>query len=134
MYGRPVETTGVPVPVMIMGGGPAKPTPTVAPGFRELSSEVESRSWVMLSRTDSAWYKVAIEGAGHGHFSDLPLFGHHQPQAIHPRLAHAIINAFSLEFFRRHLLGDDDTPLLSRAASYRDVVLTTKPTPAPQRD
>ncbi|MBL8272151.1 MAG: hypothetical protein JNL55_37465, partial [Steroidobacter sp.] len=43
--------------------------------------------------------------------------------AMHPRVAHDIVNRFSLEFFDKYLKGSTNTPLLSGTEQYRDVLL-----------
>lgn len=130
MYGRSAEATGVPVPAMLMLAEVDLEMLTASQRAR--FSEVDSRFWNMLSMTDSTWYRVTIRGASHMNFSDRSLFVPHDPRAIHPRAAHALINVYSLEFFNRHLLGSKDSPLLT-GDSYRDVVLTVKPGPESKR-
>jgi predicted dienelactone hydrolase len=135
MYGRPVESSGVPVPTMIISTsmfdplhGPSTP---VNPTGKAMGGWVSSTFWNMLGKTDSVWYLVELKNAHHGHVSDLTLFSKYDPAWIHPRVAHEIANVYSLEFFDRHLRGREDTPFLSGKKSYRDAVLTVKPKPAP---
>lgn len=134
MYGRPVESSGVPVPTMVVATAMLdplhSPSGPINPTGKALAAWVNSSFWNMLGKTDSAWYVVKIENAHHGHVSDLPLFSRYDPVWIHPRLAHEIANTYALEFFDRHLRGREDTPFLSGKSSYREAALTVKPKPA----
>lgn len=75
-------------------------------------------------------YLVLIPGMFHPNFSDFPYFvrtpldrwlGLDGP--IHARRGHAIVNAYALAFFDRHLRGAIATPLLARrSAQYPEVI------------
>lgn len=130
LYGRPVEASGAPRPIMLIGGSESSERiaeGAVDPAFEELNAEVNRRLWNMLRLTKPNWYRVTIVGAGHGHFSDLTtLLGGSAAEGINPERAHRIIDALTLEFFDKYLRGIDRTPLLSGADTLPEVRLVTR--------
>lgn len=81
----------------------------------EAATATETYVWSMLRRSRADWYHVTIDRTHHGHFSDVTLLpGASHPADLHPRAAHAIINAYVLAFFNRHVReGGEASPLLS---------------------
>jgi predicted dienelactone hydrolase len=101
-----------------------------AEGFaaeKERSSVAEARLWRFYSKTGSDWFNVTLQRAGHGHFSDRTLFEPVEEGQMHPRLAHDIVNRYTLEFFDRYLRGATETPLLAGRVSYPEVELVKQP-------
>lgn len=128
-----VVTKGANKPVMVMTGGwpvapDQRPKDTRA-GVHEVETAAELHFWSMFRRSTDRWYWLRVANANHGHFSDNPLFEPDptaaDPDQIHPRAAHAIINHYTLEFFDRHLYGRDKATLLSGEKRYHDAVLFT---------
>ncbi|MHC9086049.1 alpha/beta hydrolase family protein [Luteimonas sp. RIT-PG2_3] len=133
-----VVPKGSPRPVMVMNGVPAIAEAMRGPvdaSLREEYASADTHFWTMFARSRADWYWLRIEGADHGHFSDHPLFsrGNDTPGAIHPRLAHTIVNDYALAFFDKHLRGRD-APLLSNGHAYRDASLMWKGEPRPADD
>lgn len=73
------------------------------------------------ARSTADWYDATLEGATHLHFSDRTLFQPSVPGEMHPRLAHEIINRYTLEFFDRHLRQQPHAPLLTGEQVYAGV-------------
>lgn len=73
------------------------------------------------ARSDSDWYDVTLRGATHVHFSDRTLFEAVRADEMHPRLAHEIVNRFTLEFFDKYLRHGENAPLLRKEQTYADV-------------
>jgi hypothetical protein len=79
----------------------------------------------VYARTEADWYDVTLGRAEHEHFSDRTLVEAADPQAMHPGLAHEIVNRFALEFFDKYLRHSADTPLLSGEQAYPEVTLVS---------
>lgn len=93
-------------------------------GQIEASLAAATYYWAMLRRSTANWYHVTLERAHHGYFSDEPLFEEHDPQYLHPRVAHAIVNGYTLEFFDKHVRGSAAaSPLLSGMRSFPEATL-----------
>jgi predicted dienelactone hydrolase len=125
-----VADTGTHRPVMVIGYS-AESDATTPAAEREIEMVGNSRFWRMFARTDADWYSVDIKHVSHGHFSDLSLSEAADHALIHPRLAHDIINAYTLEFFDKYLRGHTDSPLLSGKNGYPEVTLIARPAAAP---
>jgi dienelactone hydrolase len=93
------------------------------PEARLLALAAETRSWELYSRTTADWYDLTLKRATHGHFSDRTLFEPIDASLMHPRLAHDIINRFTLQFLDKYLREAAQTPLLSGAQSYPETEL-----------
>lgn len=96
---------------------------------REVQLVGDSLFWRMLSKTDADWYDLTLSGATHQHFSDVTLLEPLDPEYMHPRVAHDITNAFTLEFFDKYLRGRTDTPLLSGSKRFADTRLVRNDVP-----
>lgn len=80
--------------------------------------------WALLRRSTADWYHVTVDRTNHDHFSDRPLFEQHDPQLLHPRAAHAIINGYALAFFDRYVRGGgDESPLLTGERHFPEATL-----------
>ncbi|MBL8270284.1 alpha/beta hydrolase family protein [Steroidobacter sp.] len=131
-----VVTLGSERPVMLMfnpaNGGPRVPGPPggeVSVGEVESSYAASTYFWTLLRRTAADWYHVTVARTNHGSFSDLPLFEPVAPKNLHPRAAHAIVNAYTLAFFDRYVRGDvASTSLLSGDGAYPEVTLLRRKT------
>lgn len=130
-----VGETGTHRPVMVMLA-----EDTEAPNLVDASEYIghlrdRLRFWRFFGRCDHDWYLLSIARTDHGDFSDTPLMQDHGPEALrhlHPRLAHEIINAYTLEFFDRYLRGNPDAPLLSGARSYVEAKIQSRRPPEAQ--
>ena len=78
-----------------------------------------------------AGYFVRVPGMFHSNFTDIaswtplaPLLGFAGP--IDPRRAHGIVNAYSLAFFDRHLLGRSATLLDGASKQYPEVLFESR--------
>lgn len=90
----------------------------------EASLAAATYYWTLLRRTTADWYHVTIARTNHGHFSDDTLFEPRDPQELHPRAAHAIINGYTLEFFDKYVRGSaQQTPLLSGEKRFPEATL-----------
>lgn len=119
-----VQKTGTNRPVMIMHGeGTAEASLQQTAAEREKRLLAASLPWQLYAKMTAPWYDVTLFDADHEHFSDRTLFRAADVSAMHPRVAHDIVNRFSLEFFDKYLKGSVDAPLLSGAEQYRDVLL-----------
>lgn len=120
-----VPQTGTHRPIMQIFGDGAMffdhPGQTAA--GRELALAADGLRWELYARTDADWYDLTLRTATHGHFSDRTLFEPADPEYMHPRLAHDIINRFTLEFFDRYLRQSTATPLLDGKQRYGDTQL-----------
>lgn len=114
--------TGTHRPILMMHGD-RRPGPPPTAADREVRLVGDSLFWRMFSKTDADWYDLTLRGAHHQHFSDLTLLSPVDSQYMHPKLAHDIVNEFTLEFFDKYLRGRADTPLLSGARRYPDTQL-----------
>ncbi len=93
-------------------------------GQVELGLAISTYYWTMLRRSTADWYYVTIARTNHSHFSDRPLFEPANPQNLHPRAVHAIINAYTLEFFDKYVRDNRvDTPLLSGIKCFPEAML-----------
>ncbi len=119
-----VASTGTHRPILQMHGTAGKPSDP-GPGGRETQLLGDSFFWRLYSRSDADWYDLTLQGATHRHFSDRTLFEAADPPLMHPRLAHEIVNRYTLEFFDKYLRDRTDSPLLSGAQTYPDTVLVT---------
>lgn len=129
---RGAVARGVSCPVMIMSNSedwPATSSPegTVTAAEQEMKNAMALHYWELLRRSAKNWYWVRLANSSHIDFSDRPLFepgaGAGAPAHIHPRLAHAIINHYALEFFDKYLRGREGGPLLSGTGRYFDASL-----------
>jgi hypothetical protein len=97
-------------------------------------AEIEAHQNTMRAAYDGlsgAGYFVRLPGAFHSNFTDAPnwtplapLLGLTGP--IGEQRAHDIINAYSLAFFDRHLLGRPAKPLDGPAGQYADVLFEAR--------
>jgi predicted dienelactone hydrolase len=92
----------------------------------ERSTIAAARIWSLYSKTDADWFDATLDRATHGHFSDRALFERADERAMHPRLAHDIVNRLTLEFFDRYLRGSADAPLLSGQLGYPELKLVSR--------
>ena len=124
-----VPDTGTHRPIMQMHGslGTFELYPGQGAADRELSLVADSLVWRLYARTDADWYDLTLVRATHGHFSDRTLFEPAHLRSMHPRLAHDIVNRYTLEFFDRHLRARTRTPLLSGEETYPGTELIRKP-------
>ena len=124
-------TRGVERPVLLMFAGPSEAAGIPAyPGGEVDAEQVElaraayTYYWTMLRRSTADWYYVTIARTDHGNFSDPPLFAASDPEWLHPRVAHAIINGYVLEFFDKQVRGSQEaTPLLSGERHFPEATL-----------
>lgn len=124
-----VQKSGTHRPIMQMHGGgfPASQRAEQVAAERELSLVADSMFWQLYSKTDADWYDLTLARAEHGHFSDRTLFEPADVSLMHPRLAHDIVNRYTLEFFDKYLKRSPDTPLLSGQQAYPETNLILRP-------
>jgi predicted dienelactone hydrolase len=117
-----VQETGTSRPILMMHqeGSPWAQPEAVDAAERERLALHGALMWQLYARTGAKadWYDVTLKRAQHGNFADLALFDPADPAFIHPRLAHDIVNRYTLEFFDRYLRSAVKTPLLSGDQSY----------------
>lgn len=122
-----VARTGTMRPVLQMRGVPtwfeSKPDPSI----ERVALMAQDRDWQLYENSSADWYDLRIEGASHVSFSDRALFEPASVEPMHPRRAHDIINAYTLEFFDKYLRGRAETPLLSGKTTYPDTQLRSRP-------
>lgn len=122
-----VSETGTNRPVLLFHGGvePTAPDPEEgeegtdpeaqareqAAVMQELIGTVESNYRSLIQASTGDRYRVTVEGASHGHFSDLVLFSPSNPGQLDAARAHEILNALTLQFFDKYL-RDCRAPLL----------------------
>jgi predicted dienelactone hydrolase len=104
-------------------------TDTPTPAERETQLLGDSLFWRLYSQSAADWYDLTLNGASHRHFSDATLMEPLEPGYMHPRLAHDITNAFTLEFFDKYLRGRVVTPLLSGSMRFADTELMRSDAP-----
>ncbi|MBL8265827.1 alpha/beta hydrolase family protein [Steroidobacter sp.] len=124
-----VVTQGSPRPLLLMNGmwgGLDTSEVAIDAGDRELAHAAETYYWTMLRRSTADWYRVNVNRASHLNFSDLPLFEPEVAEDINPRLAHRIVNNYTLEFFDKYLRGSEATPLLEGTRKYPEARLLRK--------
>ncbi|MBL8271468.1 alpha/beta hydrolase family protein [Steroidobacter sp.] len=135
-----VVTLGSERPVLLMfnpfNAGlatPPQPGGEVDAGYIEAYTSAALHFWQLLHRSTNDWYHLTIARTHHGTFSDMPLFEPASTNDLHPRAAHAIINAYTLEFFDRYVRGVEKTPLLSGETNYPEVTLLRRSVDAAAR-
>jgi len=99
------------------------------PMLRELLALVQSWDSTAREASTSDWYEATIPGTDHGNFSDLALFFAQPEDRMDPRLAHRIINRYTLQFFDRYLKGGQASLLDGTEAPSEGVVLRSRPAP-----
>lgn len=117
-----VASTGTHRPILQMHATAGKPSDPGPPGM-ETQLLGDSFFWRLYSRSKADWYDVTLQGATHQHLSDRTLFEPADPSLMHPRLAHDIVNRYTLEFFDKYLRDRTDSPLLSGMQTYPGTVL-----------
>ena len=117
-----VEETGTTRPFLLFHGGvePEAPPPeegddegvdveekarAQAEAMQELIGIVESNYRSLIDRSTGDRYRVTVDGATHGHFSDLVLFIPPAPGQLDARRAYEILNVLTLQFFDKYLRG-----------------------------
>ena len=119
-----VSETGTHRPIMQMhGAGLPSSDLERSAADHELATVADTRTWSLYAKTDADWYDLTLNGAEHGHFADRTLFERIDVALMHPRLAHDIVNRFTLEFFDKYLRGATETPLLSQKQVYPETTL-----------
>ncbi len=104
-----VRTKGTTRPVMLMHNTD-DPVGSVPAAQKEamgrLVAETRAIDSVARALSTGPFAEVWIERTGHGHFSDLTfVYRPDSTKMLTARRAHEIINAHTLAFFERHLLG-----------------------------
>ncbi len=138
-----VVTRGSDTPILLMFGGgydsghaPRDPAEKVNAAEMEAGFAAATYYWSLLRRSTADWYHVTLERANHEHFSDVVLFRQSDARELHPRAAHAIVNAYTLAFFDRYVRGTESgAPLLSVKQQFPEATLlwgTGTPRPAPR--
>lgn len=123
-----VQDTGTHRPIMIVhGGDPFADSEKDSAAVREQRLFAETLPWQLFARSQADWYDATLARAEHEHFSDRPLFEPIDPQLIHPRLAHDIVNRLTLEFFDKYLRQRPATPLLSGEQEYPELQVRKRP-------
>ncbi|MBL8265176.1 alpha/beta hydrolase family protein [Steroidobacter sp.] len=128
-------TLGVERPVLLMFNGGVEPNAQgdglADPDYIETWFTVFSDVWELLRRSTKEWYYVSIAGTNHESFSDRPLFfADKRKQWMNPQAAHEIVNAYTLEFFDKHVRGAAvEPPLLSGAKSFPEATLIRRRPP-----
>lgn len=95
-------------PVMLMHntGDPKRGVPAEHHAIvDDLMRQVEEWDTKFRASSTDVLYDVRIARTEHGNFSDLPLFFPRDTATLEPARAHAIITAYTLAFFDRHLRG-----------------------------
>ena len=95
-------------------------------------SEHQSSMRVALKNSWGARYFVQVPGMFHVNLTDVPLWSPLLPWLgitgpIDAKRAHHIINAYTLAFFNRHLLGRTETLLDGAASRYPEVIFSVAP-------
>ena len=130
LYGRPVATTGLDKPVLLIQAARNAGEPTngaADPDFEEVSAEMNRELWQMLRLTTADWYRAVILGADHNSFSDYYITVPLPPTVAPAREVHGVVNPLLLEFFDRYLRGSTDSPLLDRRQSLPLLRLASRP-------
>ncbi|MEZ4585611.1 MAG: hypothetical protein R2909_04320 [Gemmatimonadales bacterium] len=99
------------------------------PMVRELLAVVQGWDSTAREASTADWYEVTIAGTDHGNFSDLGLFFNQPEGRMDPRLAHRIINRYTLQFFDRYLRGAPAGLLDGSEPPPADVTQTTRRAP-----
>jgi predicted dienelactone hydrolase len=122
-----VPETGTDRPILLFHGGVEPEVPEPEEGeegtdpeaqareqaavMQELIEMVESDYRSLVESSTGDRYRVTVQGASHGHFSDLVLFAPSAPGQLEAARAHEILNALTLQFFDKYL-RDRAAPLL----------------------
>jgi len=72
----------------------------------ELIEIVRIKNKQLKEKATHDWFDVTINGANHGHFSDLLLFYPDYAGDLSAKRAHKIINALTVAFFNHYLKGN----------------------------
>jgi dienelactone hydrolase len=129
LNGLKVLNEGARKPVLLIEASERFPAVVNGPadaGMEEFFVEVERETWQMLRLSTGEWSKAQVLGAIHPHFSDTFLIVPAPEELIEPLQAHALVNALLLEFFNRHLRGDEATPILNHEKAFDRLRLVTK--------
>jgi predicted dienelactone hydrolase len=123
-----VMNTGTPRPILQMHGGAeiAELQAKADAASLEQATVAASYNWRLYTHSTGDWYDVTLDRATHAHFSDRVLFEQPQPRLMHPRVAHDIVNGYTLEFFDKYLRDRTHTPLLSGTSSYPEAQLRSR--------
>lgn len=122
LFGDVVET-GIDEPVLMMHGEIERPSPEeIKPEvFDKLLKEIRDLDASFLAKTKGDRFVLTIKKSQHGSFSDLMLFFPQVPHEIDKHLAHEIINAYTLAFFDRYLMGKQGSLLDQIPSKYKEV-------------
>lgn len=126
-----VVTRGSERPVLVMftasnaeAGVPTHPGGEVDAAQVEAGRAATSYYWTMLGRSTADWFYLTLARTHHEHFSDYTLFEASDPSWLQPGTAHAIVNAYTLEFLDKYVRGSSRaTPLLSGNRNFPEATL-----------
>lgn len=71
--------------------------------MEDLIKMVRTRDAQLKKKSTNDWYDITIDGANHGHFSDLVLFYPGYAGDLPAKKAHRIINTLTVSFFDQYL-------------------------------
>ena len=94
-------------------------------------SEHQTSMRAAFAKSQVAGYFVQVPGMFHVNFTDVPYWSPLLPWLgvtgpINAQRAHNIINAYSLAFFNRHLLGNVEVLLDDPASQYPEVIFNVR--------
>jgi Platelet-activating factor acetylhydrolase, isoform II len=94
-------------------------------------SEHQTSMRTVFNKTHGAAYFVQVPGIFHVNLTDVPLWSPLLPWLgitgpINAERAHDIINAYSLAFFNRHLLGREEALIDDPASQYPEVIFNAR--------
>jgi len=116
-------------PVMLMhgGGDPKRGLPIDQHAIvDDLLAQVEGWDTRFRAASTDVVYDVRIARTEHGNFSDLPLFFPRDTATLEPARAHAIVTAYTLAFFDRHLRGIASPLLDAPSGAFPEVTFARK--------
>ena len=92
----------------------------------ELIEIVETKDAQLKEKSTNDWYDITIDGANHGHFSDLVLFYPNYAGDLPAKRAYKIINALTVSFFDHYLKQSPSDLLGNPVSNFSEVQMIKK--------
>jgi predicted dienelactone hydrolase len=121
------QGTARPLMMMHHGGEDKAPKPEQQAVLQELITQTRAWDQALMEHSTNDRYEITIAKTQHGHFSDFMLAITPESGELDARRAHAIINAYTLEFFDKYLRGLNSPLLKGSSAEYPEVTFSKKP-------